>query len=127
VEIRRNLRASRVLDRELRNLHESTLDGVDQTEVGHDPREGAPRLRAATVEVERRRREIHAHVHTADTMDAVEPFDPDRRLAAIDLSEPVLVFRLDRAGVAAPVSLVLLVDQDQDGALASDVLAENIV
>src|SRR2546425_11737221 len=58
-------------------------------------------------------------------MDAVEPFDPDRRLAAIDLSELVLVFGLDRVGVADAIRVVRLVVEDQDVAFPSDVLPEN--
>jgi hypothetical protein len=65
----------------LRDLHEPRLDRVGQPEVADRPGEDPIRLLAGAREVERRCREIEAEVDPPLAMDAVEPVDPDRRLA----------------------------------------------
>ena len=71
--------------RQTGDLRDAALDGVDQAEIGDDPREGRPLGIAAALDVERRGREIHAQLDAAGSVDRIEPVDPDGRLLAVCL------------------------------------------
>ena len=93
VEVTRDRRPGRVADRELGNLDQPRLDGVDQAEVAHDPRERPVGLLPDPAKEVRGCREVDADVDATELLDAVQPVDPDRRLLLERLGV-FLVFKL---------------------------------
>ena len=94
--------------REAGDLGDARFDGVHQAEVADDPGEGGALGIAASVEVEGRRRKVHAEPDPAGGVDPVQAAHPDRGLLAVRLllgRQPRLP--ADRGGAVRMVSLVV--------------------
>ncbi len=93
IEVTRDCLPGRVADRKLRNLDQPRLDGINQAEVAHDPRERPIGLLPDFAKEIRRRRKIDADIDAAELVDAVEPIHPDGGLLLEGLGV-FLVFEL---------------------------------
>ena len=83
IEIAGDLGARAVAHRQLRNLHQPALDGVDQPEIADHPRKRPVRLLADTIQKVRGGRQVHAEVDSAQLVDAIQALDPHRRLGLV--------------------------------------------
>ena len=132
IEICGLLGAGDIARRQLRNLHEAGLDGVQKAEVGHNPRERLSDLVARALDIERRSRKIDAKMDAAppaaarQLVDAVKAFDPDRRFAFV-LFGKVFVFveRFLRVWrIAATVGVMCFIVENQPVRTAAFAAAE---
>ena len=136
VEVARDRRARRVAHRELGNLHQAGLDGVDQAEVADDPRERPVGLLPDPAEEVRSCREVDAQVDSPHLLNAVQTIDPDRRLL-LERLNVLLVFKLlveqfslaprSRLFTLDPVGMVGLVVHHEDVLLPSHLSADDAV
>ena len=101
--------AAGVVDRrQARNLGDAGLDGVHQAEVADDPRKRGPLGVSAALDVERRRREVHAEADAAGRVDPVQPAHPHGGLLAVRLLLRRELRRfIDRRGPIGVVPLVV--------------------
>ncbi len=106
-----------VVGRDSGHLHESGLDRIDKSEVGHDPLERPKRLLGADrTWIHRRRRVVDAAQYAAVAIDPREALDPHGRLLELGL-----LIALDREIRRRPPRMVGLVVQDHDPPLAAEV------
>ena len=98
------------------NLDDAALDGVDQREIGHDPREERSLGIAGTAQVERRRRHVVGDFHADRFMNRFDSAEPEAgflfpvlRFAAVVAGQFLIIGRRLRA-----VAMMGLVTEDDN-------------